>query len=593
MNRIYFFCIATIIVGGSFTRSLAQQEPFKLLSDVHIPMRDGVTLSADVVIPMNTTKAPVVFALSPYATERKLMHVYRFSSSYGFVMVWVNNRGRGLSQGDFKPFENEVNDTYDIIDWISKQTWCNGEVGMGGGSYLGFVQWAATKKIHPNLRTIAPMVAVAPGIDFPMTNNIFMGYWLRWLNYTTNEPFSNDVYFQDNKHWYNLYNSYYRKGVPFLQLDSLDGNVKGAFKKALAHPAYDSYWSALIPSTPEEFKNIKIPILTITGYFDSDQRGAIHYYNMHQRYGDPAFTKNHYLLIGPYTHSGAQTLPSAKVGNFKIDSAAIINMYALAFDWQDHILNDKPRPEILKDKVNCFVLGSGWKHSATLKDLSPDTLKLFLDGTNNKFKQLKGQQSPKASFAEIQYHSAITNDTIDVSKHSPVLEEEEVNGFFDEGYLERTHQIIFDSEPLSENMELIGSPVGDLFLQVKNFRDIDFAIEFYEVDAKGESYLLSQQIQRGSYARSMSKRELLKSGADYHLSLSNTYFMAKHIEKGSRIRFVFRILNSPLWQKNYGSGKDVSKETKEDAMEGVIKLLMDKKHPSAILLPGKISNVKS
>lgn len=61
----------------------------------------------------------------------------------------------------------------------------------------------------------------------------------------------------------------------------------------------------MIPSSPAEYAAINIPILTITGYFDADQLGALHYYKMHNKYGNRQTVKNHYLLIGPWDHSGA------------------------------------------------------------------------------------------------------------------------------------------------------------------------------------------------------------------------------------------------------------------------------------------------
>ena len=80
------------------------------------------------------------------------------------------------------PYENEQDDIYDIIDWISKQEWCNGKVGMYGGSYTGFSQWSTVKNSHPALKTIVPQVAVMPGFDAPMENNVQMNLGLYWPN---------------------------------------------------------------------------------------------------------------------------------------------------------------------------------------------------------------------------------------------------------------------------------------------------------------------------------------------------------------------------------------------------------------------------
>ena len=76
---------------------------------------------------------------------------------------------------------------YDVIDWITEQEWSNDEVGMYGGSYVGFVQWASMKeKVHPALKTIVPSVAAAPGIAEPMENGVYFNFHYPWWHYVTN-----------------------------------------------------------------------------------------------------------------------------------------------------------------------------------------------------------------------------------------------------------------------------------------------------------------------------------------------------------------------------------------------------------------------
>ena len=91
-------------------------------------------------------------------------------------------RGIRTDLKNYAPYEHEGTDIYDIVDWISKQTWCNGKVGMYGGRYTGFSQWAMAKNIHPALKTIVPQVAVVPGFDVPMENNVPTTNILSWAN---------------------------------------------------------------------------------------------------------------------------------------------------------------------------------------------------------------------------------------------------------------------------------------------------------------------------------------------------------------------------------------------------------------------------
>ena len=55
-------------------------------------------------------------------------------------------RGKRLSPDTIVPYEHEAQDTHAVLDWIVKQPWSDGKVGMIGGSYSGFTAWAATKR---------------------------------------------------------------------------------------------------------------------------------------------------------------------------------------------------------------------------------------------------------------------------------------------------------------------------------------------------------------------------------------------------------------------------------------------------------------
>ena len=68
-------------------------------------------------------------------------------------------RGREDSGGEWQPWVNERKDGYDTIDWISRQSWSDGKVGMIGGSYLGEVQLLAAAEGHPALKCIVPYIS--------------------------------------------------------------------------------------------------------------------------------------------------------------------------------------------------------------------------------------------------------------------------------------------------------------------------------------------------------------------------------------------------------------------------------------------------
>ncbi len=140
---------------------------------VKIPMRDGVTLNATVFQPhAQKEPLPVIFTFTPYIGDSYTDRAMYFAQ-HGYVYALVDVRGRGNSGGSFEPFANEAKDGYDIVEWLAKQSYCNGKVTMWGGSYAGFDQWTTLKEFPPHLATIVPAAAAHPGVDFPFEYNIF------------------------------------------------------------------------------------------------------------------------------------------------------------------------------------------------------------------------------------------------------------------------------------------------------------------------------------------------------------------------------------------------------------------------------------
>jgi predicted acyl esterase len=123
----------------------------KIIPDQKIAMRDGVKLSARIWMPEEMANE----------SQRRGM----FFAQNGYVYTRVDVRGRGHSAGIFFPLEGDKHskDIYDIVNWIAKQSWSDGQVAMRGGSYRGMVQWQAMKTRPPALKTLVSTDALSPG----------------------------------------------------------------------------------------------------------------------------------------------------------------------------------------------------------------------------------------------------------------------------------------------------------------------------------------------------------------------------------------------------------------------------------------------
>lgn len=518
-----------------------------------IPTKDGAEVPVVLIQRKGNTitKNASILISSIYAGTNETSAMLAASKGYNGVIM--NTRGKRLSKGPIIPFEYEHTDVYEVLEWVSNQSWSNKKIGMFGGSYDGFSQWASMKhKVHPALKTIVPMVSVAPGIEYPMENNVLHNFSYSWYFYVTNNKMLDFEVVNDYKRWNTLKNTWYKTGVAFNKLDSLDGYVNKSWNKYMAHPSYDDYWKNMIPYK-QEFTKINIPILTITGYYDDSQRGAMYYFNEHHKY---VKNTNHYLVVGPYDHWTAQNRPADYLRNYKLDDAAQIDIrYDLTFEWFDYILKGKKKPSILKDKVNFQIMDTDtWMHKPSLSAMTNDTLKFHLNAIKNgDFNSLTDKTS--TSKVELLVDFKVRKTMNNTGYYPWPLEREKIN--LKDG-------LIFKSDVLDEDVIINGSFLGDLEFFI-NKKDVDFSVILYQLTPEGKYFHLSYYIGRASYAKSREKRELLKQHQLNKVHFENSKLISKKLQKGSRIVIVVNVNKNNNSQINYGTGKDVNKESIKDA----------------------------
>ncbi len=541
-------------------RLIVDVENKKYISNdsVLIKMTDGGSIALSIVRPRAVTKPlPVVLMYSIYPGGDHM--TAKEAAEHGFIGIVANTRGKRLSPDNIEPFENDARDAYEIIDWISKQSWCNGKIGMYGGSYLGFSQWSAAKKLHPALKTIVPQVSVGVGIDFPVHNGIFMGYSLRWLHYVYNNKLTDYSEFSDVKRWVGVADQWYKSGRSFRALDSIDKRPSYLFQRWLDHPTYDSFWKNMTPQA-EEFSKINIPVFTITGYYDDDQLGAMHYYKEHHKWNN---NPNHYLLIGPYDHYGPQGYPSREISGYRIDSVANIPVQQIVFDWFNHTLKGGKKPEILKNKVNFEIMGANqWKHVSSLNKMCNDTLTFYLSNVRSEdhYKLLANKPST------IEYINEEIDLTLRKDHNESGIPVRDADPIIDTVLLPSERKLVYVSSAFEKPFAISGSVSASIVASI-NKKDMDLAIDLYELMPDGKYFKLQSEVQRASLAKDKTKRQLLQPGQIETIPVSNTAIVSKQLQKGSRLVVVVGMQNNSYWQVNYGSGKDVSDETMLDAKE--------------------------
>ncbi|MEI6235592.1 MAG: CocE/NonD family hydrolase, partial [Planctomycetota bacterium] len=145
--KLKHFLIALLLTISAFAEVKTET--------IAVPMRDGIKLTTDIYRDDAVNKAPVVLMRTPYDRTKVKGTAEKFAKA-GYIAVMQDCRGTRASEGVMAPYNNEGQDGYDTIEWITRQPWCSGRVGMMGGSYVGAVQWQAAVEQPPGLAAIAP-----------------------------------------------------------------------------------------------------------------------------------------------------------------------------------------------------------------------------------------------------------------------------------------------------------------------------------------------------------------------------------------------------------------------------------------------------
>lgn len=335
-----------------------------------IEVDEDTRLNALVYRDMSDAKAcSVILVVTPYQAERYHQEGCFFLQA-GFILVAVDSRGCGASQGQFEPFERDGEDARRVIAWIIQQRWSNGRVGLYGGSYSGFVQWASCSKPVPGLKSMAPVASVYPGVDFPGMNGLMYLYASRWLAYIDSR--AKDQRYLDNDYWAHCLSSA-SLSCPEALVKSAAGQAR-TMQRWLDLANSPDFWQAMVPSKAR-MREIDIPMLFITGTYDDDQRGTLGYY---RRLGLSQRARA-LLVIGPWDHDGTRQ-PRAIFGGLEHDEGSRLDLADLHRQWYAWTLDGAPRPALYRAPVMFYMAGSErWHHADSLESMSSEQLTWYFN----------------------------------------------------------------------------------------------------------------------------------------------------------------------------------------------------------------------
>ena len=562
---------------------LTKRIPIQLTWDHKIPMRDGVKLSATIYRdPKQTKPLPVIVTMTPYIAEHAAKQGLYFAQ-HGYVFVVVDARGRGNSDGVFVPGRVEAKDGYDTIEWLARQPWCDGQVATWGGSWLGFTQWSIAKEFPPHLKAMAPTAAVYPGVDYPQPNGIFMSYMLPWLTYVNGRALNSGL-FEAGDLWTNAEWQQVSTGRPFQDLEDITGAKGTVFRTWLAHPREDSFWQAITPR-PADYAKLQIPILTITGHYDGDQKGALTYYERHMAHGTKEATARHWLIIGPWDHGGTRR-PKSELGGVSFGPGAAMSMEELHKAWYDHVLKGAPPPAFLKDRVACFIMGRNtWIYASDLKQIEGAPMKLELDaagatsGDVMRSGRLLAQAPPAPATVTLLSDPRFlpARDELDDENPQYLKDQHDVYG-------DLRGQVVWHSAPLPAETVLAGRPRLQLQL-ASDQPDADLWITLFEVLPDGSATFLAGSAIRLRYRKGGVDATPMVPGKPERITVPALSFFARSIAKGSRLRLVVNAGPQFGWQRNSHTGGDLISEPAAQGRVAKITIMTGPDSGSTLELP--------
>ena len=496
-------------------------------------------------------KQPAALEFTIYADPQRDIARLHYAADRGYVGIVAYSRGKVNSPQPIAPYEFDGRDADSVIDWIVKQPWSDGKVGMFGGSYDGFTQWAAAKHATAALKTIVPWVAENPGNGLPMQNNVFLLVNYAWIYYVTDNRYLDDATYAQPR-WRGVNASWYASGRPYREVDAVAGRPNPWLHKWLAHPAYDGYWQSLLPYR-SDFARINIPVLSITGYYDDGQISALGFVRDHGTFNPAA---RDYVVIGPWDHFGTQrAIKPAVLRGYRIDPVAHIDTPKLTFDWFDYVMRGGPKPALVRDRINYEVMGANvWRHAPSIAAMG--TLRrLYLTGTrvSRRFSLLSPRESiPVGSLRQRVDFADRTTTNTDSYPYLVVGKKPDMSD-----------GLWFVTQPFQSPVVVSG--FDGVIRAIVNKRDVDVGLVLYEMLADGRLFQLSNFIGRASYATDMSKRALLTPGKVAAIPIRYATLFSRRFSKGSRLLLTVNVNRNPFAEINYGTGRDVSTESLADA----------------------------
>lgn len=510
--------------------------------DVRVPMRDGVSLSADIYRPAGAARVPIILVRTPY-DNGTAAHVAagKAWAGRGYAYVVQDVRGRGESDGVFYPLVTEADDGYDTIEWLARQSWSDGKVGMIGGSYLGWVQVYAAIRKPPALKAIVPSVTPPdPDRNFPVQFGAYLPGTLSWLAAIAGKTMQ-DISQHDLRGAYSHH--------PLYEADRLLGRTIPAWRDWLDHPVRDDYWKA--QAYQEALRDVSIPMLHISGWYDDVLVGTT------ENFANLAGRPNQFLMIGPWGHG----INRQRLGHLDFGPGAVINLDSVYTRWFDHWLKGVPNGVTRDPRVRIFVMEENrWRDENAWPLDRTRFVKFFLSSggrANSRFGDGRLDTLPPGAEPPDRYRA-------DPADAFPFVTDDafsQIGGPDDYRTVEeRRDVLVYSTDPFPAPVEICG-PLRVRLFAASSARDTDWATKVLAVRPDGFAQRLNDGVVRARFRHGFEREVFLEPGAVESYDIDN-WSTCLRLGAGWRLRLEVASHAFPKFDRNMQTGGPIGKETK-------------------------------
>lgn len=618
--RKYILLLALAIL--SFVTHAQQSDIYQKLEAIAIidqkvmmPMRDGVRLSTDIYRPKGNAKVPIVFSRTPYnfntwgdgeMRTRGLEAAYD-AVSRGYAYVVQNERGRFFSEGEWDILGTPLTDGYDAFEWMSKQPWSNGKIGVIGCSSTAEWQMAVASQGHPAL---AAMVAQGFGAGVGRVGEFYeQGNWYRggaqqmlftsWLYGTQNDAFRptfpKNITQEDLvrvQRFYDMATEMPRvdwaQALKHLPVQDIIKNVhgqKGVYDKMIVRKPNDPAWFE--GGLYHDNMPLNVPGFWFVSWYDVSTSPNLALFNHVRKNPNKEIADNQYLVIAPTLHCAYKRATENTIVGERSVGDARLNYDELTWGWFDMLLKGENNNfKSNTPRVKYFTMGSNqWQTSETWPPANAVMTDFYLSSegkanTRNGDGKLvaKVPSADKPDLFTYDPMNPVTSYGGNVCCTGNAIQ----GGAFDQSQMElRDDILVYTSEPLKEGIEVSGFIESTLYLS-SDVKDTDVTIKIIDVYPDGKAYNLDETIQRVRYREGYDKEVFMEKGNVYKVKLTpmstSNYFAAGH-----RIRIEVSSSNFPRFERNLNTGGN-----NYDESQGIVahnQIHHSKKYPSVVKLP--------